>query len=267
MPRLSMPLFVDPADVILRMQLSSDLSGVEDIVRSGIIGAQLHVERILNGKLSRQVQDCQFYINADAFSGIQPGGMFRLEVPSGFIRSDADMVVTASQPTDFTANTGPFSTFEAVDADYMEVDASRGYVLLDAATYPDRYVRVQCETGFEDGTVPLPVTNIDPFDADTAYTAGNQVVYNGVVYTCVVSTIAGTVPSDLTVWTPSYVPMEQIPMALTEAIIALVPMVFNQSQTTKRSNEAKEQYKVASDHAAMLLQSYVRTRGFTFRPL
>ena len=65
MARMSMPLFVDPQDVILRMQLSPDLTGIEDVVSSGIIAAQLHVERVIDGKLARQSQNCGFFIDAE----------------------------------------------------------------------------------------------------------------------------------------------------------------------------------------------------------
>ena len=91
-----MPLFVDPQDVILRMQLSPDLTGIEDVVTSGIIAAQLHVERVIDGKLARQSQNCGFFIDAEAFSGIAPGGLYRLEVPSGLVRQDVPQVVTSS---------------------------------------------------------------------------------------------------------------------------------------------------------------------------
>jgi hypothetical protein len=261
-----MPLFVSPADVILRMQLSAELTGLEEVVASGIIGAQLHVERLLGCKLQRQSQDCQYYIDGDAFSGITPGGVFRLELPSGFMRRDTNVVVTATE-SDQLNTIGPFDAFAAVDTDYLRIDHDRGYILMDAASFANSYVRVRCDTGFEDGTTPYPLTGIDAYDDEATYAVGDRVVYAGVVYTCLVATEPGDSPTDLLFWARTFVPMDQIPMALYEAIMALVPLAFNSSQTTTRSNEAQQQYKVATDHASMLLQSYIRTRGFSFRPV
>lgn len=211
-----MPLFVSPEDVILRMQLGAELTGVEDVVSSGIIGAQLHVQRVIDGKLARQSQDCQFFLDSQSFSGIQPDGLYRLEIPSGFIRRDTTVTVTYAE--------GPFDTFEAIDSLLMKVDYDRGYVLLDK-TYGDYYVRVQCDTGFEDGT---------RYDTQSP---------------------------------PQLIPMEAIPMDVYEAILSLVPITFNATQTTTQSAEAKQQYQTLTDRAAMLLQPYIRTRGFSFRPI
>lgn len=205
MPRPPMTLFVDPQDVILRMQLSPDLTGIEDVVSSGIAAAQLHVERIIDGKLLRQVQDARFYLDSEAFSGIQPGGLYRLEVPSGLVRQDVPQVVT------FSDQGGPFLSHSAIDESMMQFDYRRGYLYVDGNTYGDNYIRIQCETGFDPG--------------------------------------------------------DHIPDAIYEAIIALVPMVFNANQTTNRADEAKNQYVTLTDHANLLLQPYTRTQGFTFRSI
>jgi hypothetical protein len=61
--------------------------------------------------------------------------------------------------------------------------------------------------------------------------------------------------------------MEPIPNAIYEAIMSLVPMVFNAQQSTNRSDKAKEQYQTLTDHANVLLQPYMRTQGFTFRSI
>jgi hypothetical protein len=66
-------------------------------------------------------------------------------------------------------------------------------------------------------------------------------------------------------WVLAIVPMDPIPDAIYEAIMALVPMVFNANQTTNSSKEAKAQYQVLTDHANLLLQPFTRTQGFTFR--
>lgn len=258
--RLAMPLFVDPQDVILRMQLSPDLTGVEDVVSSGIMSAQLHVERVIDGKLSRQKQDCRFFIDSQAFSGIAPGGLYRLEVPSGLIRQDVVQTVS------FSNEGGPFTAHAAIDSGLMKFDYNRGYLYVDAATYGDSYIRIQCDTGFEDGTRPVPVDGLPLYTPGTNYVPGDVVAYNGKAFECIAA-VTGTAPPDAAYWKVAYVPQEPVPPAIYEAIMSLVPMVFNAQQTTNRSDEAKNQYVTLTDHANLLLQPYVRTQGFTFRSI
>lgn len=261
-----MPLFVDPQDVILRMGLDKDLTGIEEVITSGIIAAQLHVERVIDGKLARQSQNCGFFIDAQSFSGIAPGGLYRLEVPSGLVRQDVAQVVTGS----YGAVNGPFSdSYSAIESTLMKFDYNRGYLYVDSATYGNYHVKLQCDTGYEDGTRPLPIDDLPFWDEATQYAVGDQVAYyeNSVAYTCVVVPAVGIAPTNATYWSPAYVPQEPIPNAIYEAIMSLVPMVFNAQQTTNRSDEAKDQYRTLTDHANLLLQPYTRTQGFTFRSI
>lgn len=257
-----MPLFVDPQDVILRMQLSPDLTGIEEVVRSGIIAAQLHVERIIDGRLARRSQKCGYFIDSESFSGIAPGGLYRLEVPSGLVREDVPQVVTSSNSLAY----GPFDdNYEAVNPDLMNFDYARGYLYMDAATYGDHHVKLQCETGYEDGTRPLPIEGLTPWSDTATYAVGDVVESGGVAYECIMAPPVATPVTSAVHWKKAYVPQEPIPDAIYEAIISLVPMVFNAQQTTNRANEAKDQYKTLTDHANLLLQPWVRTKGFTFR--
>ena len=264
MARQPMPLFVDPEDVILRMQLSPDLTGIVDVVTSGIIAAQLHVERIIDGKLARRSQNCGFFIDAEAFSGIAPGGLYRLEVPSGLVRQDVPQVVTSS----YGAVNGPFSdSYAPINTGLMKFDYDRGYLYVDAATYGMHHVKLQCDTGYEDGTRPVPVEGLEVWSATEQYAIGDEVAYTGVAYRVTVLPPVGTVPTNATYWEPALVPQEPIPDAIYEAIMSLVPMVFNAQQTTNRSEDAKSQYVTLTDHANLLLQPYARTQGFTFRSI
>jgi hypothetical protein len=259
-----MPLFVDPQDVILRMQLDKTLTGIEDVVASGIAAAQLHVERIIDGHLARRAQNCGYFIDAEAFSGISPGGLYRLEVPSGLVRQDVPQVITASDGAIY----GPFTgSYAAVDQSLMKMDHNRGYLYVDAQTYGNHHVKLQCVTGFEDGTRPLSIEGLDVWSDTVQYEPGQQVQYNDVAYTCTAIPPVAASPLQATYWTPAMVPQEPLPDALYEAIMSLVPMVFNAQQTTNRSDEAKNQYVTLTDHANLLLQPYVRTQGFTFRSI
>jgi hypothetical protein len=258
-----MPLFVSPEDVILRMQLDAGLTGITEVITSGIMSAQLKVERIIDGKLARQSQNCGFFIDAEAFSGISPGGLYRLEIPSGMVREDVPQVVTTAG----SAVQGPFGSYDPIDTTLMKFDFRRGYLYVDSATYGNHYVKVQCDTGYEDGTRPVPVNGQAPWSDTQQYAIGDVVSYLDRVYASVAVPPVGVPPTTATFWIASLVAMESVPDAIYEAIMSLVPMVFNAQQTTNRSNEAQHQYQMLTDHANLLLQPYARTQGFTFRSI
>jgi hypothetical protein len=260
---LKMPLFVDPSEVITRMQLDPNLSGTLELVTSGIIGAQLHVERIVGGRLVRTTQDDIYFLDSQSFSGMTPGGVYRVELRSGFIREDEPLIVGFS--------TGRFGDYADIDASLQTVIYPRGYVLLDAGMYADSYVRVQATTGFEDGSRPWPVTeDIPVYSNDLTYAVGDKVVFESVVYEMIAQDqppVGMKPPTDTAYWKKLYVPMEHLPDAVYEAILAMVPIVLSASQTTNRSPEAEAQYKMLTDHANLLLQPFIRTKGFSFRPV
>jgi hypothetical protein len=174
MPQLSMPLFVNPADVILRMQLDSTLEGTEAVVESAIIAAQLHIQGVIGGDLLQQQQDSLFYCDSDAFSALQPGGFFRLELPSGWIRQDSAITINFG-------NVWQLSDAQTAPSGSYTVDFDRGYVLMDSRMYADKYVQVICTTGFNPSvatpTLPLvPVPSFSgspiPYADDLQFTVG-----------------------------------------------------------------------------------------------
>lgn len=260
---LAMPLFVSTADVIGRMQLDENLAGIQGVVASGIEAAELHIERLIDGKLARQSLDVRFWLDADAFSGIQPGGRFRLEIPSGFIRKDTVPLIHWSEGW----GVGAFTELVNLSDDEIEIDYNRGHLYVDASEFRDTYLRVQVDTGFEPGTRPTPTTDVLAFNELTSYQLGDKVVYNGLVWEVISAPTPGTLPTDLSKWQLSYVPMEQIPQELYEAIMSMVPVLFDQGQTTNRNAEAEKQYRRAEAHAMLLVQPFTRNRGFTFRAL
>lgn len=267
MVSLTMPLFVSVSDVITRMQLSEDLQGISDVIESGIIGAQLHVQRVVDGELIRRARTAYFYLDSESFSGIQPGGAYRVEVPSGFIREDEDLTVSVTAANTLTNEVSQFGAYEAIDDTLMRVDYKRGYLHIDANTYSDTYVKVECVTGFEGGETPYPTTGVSDWSAGTAYAVGDLAVVGGVVYECIASTTPGQPVTDATKWAAKYSAIEQLPNDVYEAVMSMVPVIFDNSQATNRSEEAQKQYRRAADHALYLLGPYVRTRGFSFRQL
>lgn len=202
---MKMPLFVKPEDVMTRLQLDPELAGITDVITSGIIGAQLHVQRICSGLLPRQVQDARYFIDSMSFSSIAPNGTYRVEIPSGFVRMDVPVMITAS-----ASGAGPFEDLTEVDMGLVRLEAPRGYLHLDGNTFGDCHVRVQCETGF---------------DAD-----------------------------------------EEIPNDVYEAIMSLIPMIFESAPTTGGTTQKAMMRHQPTDPAFMLLQPYIRTKGFSFRP-
>jgi len=138
-------LYLDIDAVLLRMQINGDLDGVRDAIASAITGAQLHVESILDSGLSVRSWDCVFHLDGEAYSGIQVGGVFKLVLPSGFVRTAPVPVVTVD---DTSWGMGGEAT---ADAQYYRWDRVRGFLYVDAAQFKGKYVRIRCDTGFEAG--------------------------------------------------------------------------------------------------------------------
>jgi hypothetical protein len=276
---LAMPLFISISDVINRMQLNDALPGIDDVVSSAISGAELEIEKIMDSQLSRQSLDCTFYLDKTLFSGIQPNGIFRLEMPCSFIRKDTPVKVLCSTQTNvdmwsvfnniefMSDDMGPFETYDDIDTSLIRVDYRRGYIFVAAAQYANRYVRVQCDTGFEPGTNLVPVSGQPQYDPTLVYNPGDFVLFNSLVYLCLVQTVAGTDPSNNDYWALAVIAMEQVPMDLYESIMSLVPSVFDSSQATNRNPEVKEQVETSSDRALILLSKYMRKEGFSIRPM
>jgi hypothetical protein len=261
-----MPLFVDPLTVIQRMQLNPDLDGVYDTVCSGIQGAQRQVQAVLQSELELKTRTHIYQCDSDAFSGIQPGKMYRLEVPSGLIRNSVDypVSITVGSSWQFTDGYTP-------DPSTYVVDYWRGYVLMDARVYHDKFVRIVCTTGFIT-QVPTPSYegDVQPYSPNVLYTAGQACTFGEPVpalYACVLGTLGNVDPTDDTYWTAITYSTEDIPGDLEEGIMSYVPWIFDVNQTTNRNADATAQYKAGADHGLMVLRPYLRLKGFSFRPL
>jgi hypothetical protein len=212
------------------MQINGDLSGVSDVLNSAILGAQLHVEAVLRTTLIEQLVDSLFYLDSEAYSGVRPGGMYRIEVPNYFIRKDTPVTVEYD-------DTAFMNNAQVLTPDLYRVDYDRGQILIpepaqtsgSLGTYlapaitdlGDKYVRVSCSTGFRSvPTVGGPDTTSDP-----------------------------------------------VPAWLNEAILSYVGVIMDVSQTTNRNQEAEAQYERAGKHAVEVIGPHFRTRGFVYRPL
>ena len=196
MPMLTVPLFVTPEDVIERMQLNPDLDGMRDIVLSALVGAQIKIESLLGYTLEIKAQDCIFQLDSESFSSMQPGGVYRLELPGGFIRNDIPFAMTVGDDWKLT-------NLETADVGDFKTDSTRGYVLVDATgegdeSYHDSYVRIQCTTGFYPCVPNSPAT---VWAYNGSYVEGDWVGdgINPTLYKCIQDNV-GALLSDATCW-------------------------------------------------------------------
>lgn len=213
-------LFLTPTKVITRMQLNAGLEGIENVLESAIVGAQLHIEAVLGTKLLTKQVNCKYFLDSDAFSGVQPEGRYCLEVPSYFIRQDVPVVMTFGNRWNSTRD-------GSIDMNDAQVDYEKGHIYLDAEEFADKYIQIQCSTGFN------PETRV------VGAEAGEEII------------------------TPS----EDIPDWVEEAILSYVGVIMDVSQTTNRSADASSIYARAGDHALAVLAPNIRKRGFVFRKI
>lgn len=261
-----MPLFVDPETLIERMQLDSGTTGVLPEVTKALFRSQIFVEMKLGGALTRRSWRSMFYLDPEAFSGIQPGGMFRLELSSSLLRKDTAPVVSCSSVQEPDA-LNPFAPLDAADPAKYQIDYPRGFVLMDAREFGGRYVKVEYDTGLEPGTNPAPITGLPLYGPGTTYQAGESVNLNGVSWTAEQEAL-GIEPSDSNPsWSRTLVPQEEPPANIAEAILGYAPTILDAQASKDRESERVTKFDQADSFLQDLLEPYRRACGFSFRPL
>jgi hypothetical protein len=100
---------------------------------------------------------------------------------------------------------------------------------------------------------------------------GAQVVDAGSAWTCVNPVLAtpGIEPSvdtQGTFWTPAYIPIEPVPIAIYEAIMAYAPIIFDASVSKDRNTERLSKIALGEAFVINQLIPYIRQKGFSFRP-
>lgn len=205
MPKLSMPLYIDPNDVIERMQLQGELQGVREVVISSIIGAQLHVESCIGSRLVPRKHNDLFYCDPLAFSSMQPGGVYRLEGKSGFIRKDSPVTINFGRDWTMTdAQTAPGWSYT--------IEYERGYFLMDQRVFGGKHVQAVYTTGFLPNTSSPPLPTVPspsytatptPYSPQVTYMPGSvvnvQTLLTGVVvqYLCLATTMGNPPPNSI----------------------------------------------------------------------
>jgi hypothetical protein len=272
------PLFVDPEILIDRMQLDSGITGVLPEVQKALLRSQLYVESKLGGTLTRRTWDSMFYLDGEAFSGIQPNGLFRVELPTGCVRRDTPVTVRTSEQAvvcnlpdwgrsvDFSE--GAFGPLTEADPALYRLDYNRGYLMMDAKRYRNRYIQVVFESGFEPGTNPAPVVAQPEYDPAITYQKGDEVQYLGTAWVAQLKDLTGIAPDVTgTGWAIKTIPMEGLPGNINEAILTYAPTILDAQTSKDRAAERSEKFNLADNYIQELLDPYRRYLGFSFRAI
>jgi hypothetical protein len=234
-----MDLYVTAAELAARMALDPVTLQTSPVYESAILGAQHEVENMLNTRLQfteTAVTD-YFLLDEDANNGVLHGGVFRLFLTRGFVRTDEYTPVVESSDAETVIPSA--GTGSAVPATAYQILEQQGVVMVDPL-YGSMRIRVTYKAGGQRShTVPNPAYNppADPQPGDPPY----------------------TVPATL----PDY---DTIPAYLKEAIVSIAPILFNIGPTTKRAGEAQPIALKAGEHAFRVLSPYLRKRAFVLSP-
>jgi hypothetical protein len=234
-------LLVNYEDVYTRMQLETQLAGLAADINSAIIGAQLHLQTVLESNFDLHTYNALFLIDDEAFSGVRPNNMFRLELPTGLISKATPPVVTYGSAFDL-------SDQAALPPAQIRVDYDRGYIELqaplDCSISTNRLAYLSAGLG-----TTAQIVDVSDCYIQVLFTAG----------------FAGEV-LDETEDPPTIVtPADPIPDWLYEGILSYTPVIFNISQTTNRSDAAGKVYATAGDSAMAVIAPYLRKKGLAYR--
>jgi len=131
---------VDAAAVRDRLQIKPD-AGIDSTIESGIDGAAVHLESVLDTALEAASHVDLFYID-----GAYPprNGFYRLKLSNGFIRPSPAVVVEASESTLYDTLSwtvlAPSTYFVAAEKGFLQVPE----------THLKSSIRVTYDAGFED---------------------------------------------------------------------------------------------------------------------
>lgn len=135
---------VTKEDVKARMALSNSLLGVDATIESALTAAHLRVETEYDTRLTKGTYVDTFYLDPTMHNGVQPGGMYRLQLSKAFVR------VAPYPEDDFGILQGFTTANEEVSEGIWRLDATRG-ILYVPTTFDKRFVQVSYSAGFDDG--------------------------------------------------------------------------------------------------------------------
>lgn len=137
---MTQALMVTVADAKARMALPSDTLGLNAAVESAIRAAQLRIEAELDSTLDRASYSDVFYLDPEYFMDVTPGGLLRMQLRTGLVRSDVPVQILFGR----TWNT----CTEPGDTELMKLDLERGILSVDRPAYQGLYCKVSYDAGF-----------------------------------------------------------------------------------------------------------------------
>lgn len=145
---MSSTLFITAAAVKQRMAINPDLAEVNPAVESAIRAAQLRIESEYDSKLNRLVNTDVFFLDSESFSGVRPGGVFRLQLKNAFVLEDSSNPFVVKSGSTWNEQGSVLSASE------YQLDSERGVLLVDGG-HADAFIRVEYTSGFSDTSETL----------------------------------------------------------------------------------------------------------------
>lgn len=134
-------LLITVAESKARMAISALLTEVDPGVESAIRASQIRIASEYGSELHKRTDNNDvFFLDFDSFSGIQPGGVFKLQLSNAFVE-EASLVLTYGDAWNRTSTPLPEGSYE--------VDLVRGIVIVAAEVAKDMYVQAKYTSGFE----------------------------------------------------------------------------------------------------------------------
>lgn len=131
-------LFITLESIKTRMGINLDLD-VDEALTSAIHAAQFRVEQFLDSKLAEQDHTSVFQLDSESYSGIQPGGLYRLYLASGLVAASPTPVLSYGSVWNIMDNTIP-------STDYR-FDLIKGVCYVDNK-WSDYFVTITYTTGY-----------------------------------------------------------------------------------------------------------------------
>lgn len=141
-------LFITADAVKQRMAINPELAEVNPAVESAIRAAQLRIESEYDSKLDRSQNSDVFFLDAESFSGVRPGGVFRLQLKNAFVFVDSSNPFVVKSGSKWNSPEGELSPSE------YSLDAERGILLVDEG-YAEKHIFVEYTSGFLDAAETL----------------------------------------------------------------------------------------------------------------
>lgn len=123
-----------------RMAIASDTLGIDPAVESAIKAAQLRVEAVLDSSLERREYTDVFHLDPEYFMDVTPGGLMRMQLSTGLLRSDVPIEVLTGRAWN--------TCTEPLDTALSSLDPVRGILSVDRQALQGMYCKVSYSAGY-----------------------------------------------------------------------------------------------------------------------